>query len=749
MSELNAPESRFITTEPPSGAGKEAEKRVWEAAKHAFRGRSCLGYWRYPIFAERMGERRKEPDVLIADRKLGLIIIEVKGLGIDNIVSIDGHRWNYRNFYAESGSPYQQAEGRLRALMLFAQTERSLFNVVAGRTLVALPHVRRQEWDERGFADLPSVPPVLLKEDLGKQGLLRRVKETTPLVPGEPLAAEQWELLQGVLSGTPVHRSGDAATQTRPTTTRQGVQEEAATRLHRFDLKQERIAKQIPPGPQRIRGIAGSGKTVMLCQKAAHMHLKHPDWHIAFVFHTRSLYDQIIEQIDRWMRRFSSGSESYDPSENARLRVLHAWGARDQPGFYGQLCERLGRQRLTFGDVKKKARFEYPASPPEALAQVCRNLLESEDSRRLRDDPPFDAVLVDEGQDLVVADRFKHNGKQPIYHLIDRALRPVVSNGQGEDESEREAGEEPLRRLVWAYDEAQSLDTLKIPSSKEVFGEEEAPDLSGSYPGGIQRSEIMRRCYRTPGPILTAAHALGMGLHRSGGMVAGFTTQDDWGNIGYEVVEGDFKSEGNEIVLRRPPEHSPNPVPELWDGDVFAFETFSSKMEELQALAENVRRNVEGDGLAPSRDLLVIVLGSKRLRGRAIEALQHAGVDTYEPGAAALNEAYNWRTGDPNDFWHEGGVTVTRIHRAKGNEAPMVHVVGAEQVARKESDVKRRNELFVALSRSKGWVRLTGTGDYTLYDEVRDATAEGPEIAFTYSRPGREMDDENGQLDLF
>lgn len=35
---------------------------------------------------------------------------------------------------------------------------------------------------------------------------------------------------------------------------------------------------------QRIRGIAGSGKTVILCQKAALMHLKYPQWRIALVF---------------------------------------------------------------------------------------------------------------------------------------------------------------------------------------------------------------------------------------------------------------------------------------------------------------------------------------------------------------------------------------------------------------------------------------------------------------------------------
>jgi superfamily I DNA and RNA helicase len=35
----------------------------------------------------------------------------------------------------------------------------------------------------------------------------------------------------------------------------------------------------------------------------------------------------------------------------------------------------------------------------------------------------------------------------------------------------------------------------------------------------------MRRCYRTPGQILTAAHAMGMGLLRPEGMLTGITNK--------------------------------------------------------------------------------------------------------------------------------------------------------------------------------------------------------------------------------
>lgn len=44
-----------------------------------------------------------------------------------------------------------------------------------------------------------------------------------------------------------------------------------------FDEEQKYAALSQLDGPQRIRGLAGSGKTIILCMKAAILHLKYPD----------------------------------------------------------------------------------------------------------------------------------------------------------------------------------------------------------------------------------------------------------------------------------------------------------------------------------------------------------------------------------------------------------------------------------------------------------------------------------------
>lgn len=706
---------KFITTEPLGERGEAGEQKVWDAVRNSLADSNCIGYWRYPIFSK-VGERRKEPDILIAEREQGLIVIEVKSVTIDQIAAINGHLWQLQNCYATEANPYQQAEHQLRALLGYCDREPTIWRKVTGRVLVALPLITQEQWQHRNFEQLSSSSTMIFQDQLSKVGLLECIQHATPVVPGEDLDDEQWTLLQAVISGTPVLRQPPRTIVSTEEKIRAGVVAIYSNHLYQLDLQQEHIGKEIPPGFQRLRGIAGSGKTVLLCQKAAHMHLKHPDWDIALVFFSRTLYDTIVGLLDRWLRRFSNGEIQYDPNTNQKLRVLHAWGAKEQPGLYGTICQSHGITPKGVRDTREK-------QPNRGLAELCKRL-----SEEFEIEPIFDAILIDEGQDLVTDDELKYQDKQAIYWMAYQALRPV-------------APEQPqARRLIWAYDEAQSLDSLKIPTVKELFGENLNGLLSqgSQYNGGIKKSEVMLRCYRTPGPILTAAHAIGMGLLRKEGMLTGITRKIDWERIGYEVT-GKFIP-GQQIAIHRPAENSPNPVPELWETPVLEFETYGSRQEEMTVLADKIMHNLVHDNLKPSRDILVIILGSTyeamELENHVAGFLMEQGIDIYIPTALELNELKpQWPNHNPDRFWIEGGVTVSRVPRAKGNEADMVYVVGFDHVARNEQDVNLRNQLFVALTRARGWVSLSGVGNYPMYEEMRRVMESGDTFKFTYKRP--------------
>lgn len=720
--------SKFIATEPIKKDGEKSEKKVWECVKEAFSDRTCIAYWRYPIFSN-IGETRKEPDVFILDKELGAIIIEVKGITIDQIKSISGHLWEYEDMYVKSGSPYEQAENQLYAVLAHCEREPILRRKVLGRAIVALPLISRSEWQNRGFDKLACCPPIIFSDDIKKTNLINKIKEVDKVVYGKELSDEQWCVLLSIISGGSVMRKGLEEC-SLDGTTRSGIMKIIKERMYEIDIQQEKIGKAIPPGPQRIRGIAGSGKTVLLCQKAACMHLKYPEWNIALVFFTRSLYDNIVNLVDKWMRHFTNGEFGYNPDENKNLRVFHTWGAKERLGLYKELCRQHGVKALAVNNINNKYK------PNEKFAYACKDLLQKGEIT-----PTFDAILIDEAQDLMVdKEELKYEGKQSFFWMAYQALKPV------DEEHPKD------KRLIWAYDEAQSLDNLKIPSASEIFGDD--PDLkkmvSGSYSGGILKSEIMSKCYRTPGLILTTAHGIGMGLLRKNGMLRGFTNKDDWEKIGYRVVSGSFNPPGQKIILERPEENSPNEVQKYWNKPVVEFNTFATRTQELESIVEKIKYNIKVDKLNTSRDILVIVLGKRsaaELQKYTATFLMERGIKIYIPAALEKNVVnFRYPYENRDKFWHDDAVTISTIHRAKGNEADMIYILGLDKVAENESNVSLRNQVFVAMTRARGWVNISGVGDYPLYQELKSVIESNGRFSFVFKRPEKQELDDEGDI---
>ena len=698
--------SNFIATEPLEIAGEKGEQIVWNSLQTAFARKNCLGYWRYPIFT---AKTRKEPDILIADRDLGLVIVEVKALRIEQIVSIQGHVWQYKNFYTESGNPYQQATNQLHSLLKFCDREPILKQQITARALIALPHIKEQEWQQQGFHLLPSNPPILFKDSLAnKQICQQKIVDAICIQQGSKLTATQWSLLKAVLAGTPVFLA-DKPINRQGKTARKKIIEQARSRILRLDLEQEKIAKQIPSGMQKIRGVAGSGKTVLLCQKAALMTLKYPEWQIALVFFSRSLYEPIIEQVDRWIGYFSQEQRRYD-RDNSNLRILHAWGSKTQPGFYSTICKLIRKSPLSVNNTVSK-------QPQEALAEICLQLLETSAIPQA-----FDAILIDEAQDLVV-DNWRYRDKQPFYWLAYQALRPVSPINPEQ------------KRLVWAYDEMQASASLKIPDAVELFGEELGHLVTGEYESKIPKTSVLQLNYRTPQQIMVVASAIAIGLLRKKGLLIKLRDATEWSTLGYQI-KGELKSE-TKITVRYNSACGINPIAELWQQDIITFENYASRQQELSALANNIDRSIKKEQLQPSREILVIIIGNYHdaihLQQLTAKFLMRQGINIYLPGSEADNSLTDKeRAYNPDLFWYPGAVTISTIYRAKGQEADLVYIVGLDFVAKEESNIYLRNQLFIALTRSKGWSYLSGINNYEFYRELEAVIISKNTFKFVY-----------------
>jgi len=729
-------ENKFITTDIIDD-NKSYYKNTWNSVKRAFSGRQCLAYWRYPLFSKR-GENNKEPDIIIIDKELGVIVLEIIDININNILNAQYERWDFKD--GSSEEILYNIEDIMYELKGLYQGNRSLRGIKESAAVI-LPNINKKEWENNNFDSRK----IIFQDQLTPKKLLNRIGEVETLEGKKEFNKEAWNDILMSLTGQITHgnkrarkkdeelsKSGSFLgrifginnnkknNQQKKELNRGEIKQTIKSDLYEVDMQQEIIGKTIPPGPQRIRGIAGSGKTVLLAQKAAHMHLKHPDWKIALVFFTRSLYDNVIQEVNKWLKRFSNGEVEYDFEKNDKLQILHAWGAKDQPGFYRKMCEIHGKKPLHAG--RKKL---IEGAPNEKLVHACKFLLEEVDEIK----NIYDAVLIDEAQDLVVDNEdLKFKNKQPFYWLAYKSLKKIDGNKD--------------KRLIWAYDEAQSLNSLNIPTAPELFGKDPHFKrlVSGFHSGGIRKSEIMNKCYRTPGPVLTAAHAMGMGLLRPDGMLRGYTTQEDWENIGYEIKEGSFNPVGQKVVLHRPREMTPNRVPDLWNDDIIKFNNYNTRKEELNNLIEKIKYNINEEGLSPSRDILVIALGDNseafKLKVKAAKRLKKEGIDIFIPTALKNNILYpNYPNKDPNKFWNDGAVTFTTTYRAKGNEAYMVYVIGLDKIAEDESNFALRNQLFVALSRTKGWLEVSGIGEFPMYKEFRNVFESGNTFEFTFQRP--------------
>ncbi|MCS6782751.1 MAG: hypothetical protein RMI89_05890 [Gloeomargarita sp. SKYBB_i_bin120] len=679
-------------------APNTAEHLFWERLKEACKTEPCVAYFRYPIFTS-IGNLRKEPDVILLHREWGLWVFECKGCRVENIAQIIGHEWRMTHWHREVETPALQAEDGMFAVRSKLEERRESRGLLTYHYRVVLPLVNRQAWHSRG---LPQLPCVLLEEDLRRSALREALQRGAQEQPQRPLTDAQWQAIVGVLGGILPQQEPRPIPTGTPANNPVRVIHAIEAWLRVLDSEQQKVAFEVPDGPQRIRGLAGTGKTVLLAKRAARIHAAHPDWEIGFVFFTRSLYEQIEGMIRTYYRDMVR--ENQDPNWE-RLQILHAWGGHERRGFYSNLALKLGVKPLTVEDVHHRLRRS--CSPAEAFAYVCEDL-----EKQATDFPVlFDALLIDEGQDLPPA----------FYRLAYQTLA------------------EP-RRLYWAYDEAQGIGSLTIPRAEDIFGRHPdgrlVVDLRGNYPGGILKSHNLNRCYRTPRLLLMAAHAVNMGLLRPEGPLQGVTTKADWEALGYQILEGDFSEAsvkaGHTVTITRDADHSPHPI----DADDFPhqdalgpllrIQTFPNEGAEQEWLAAQIAQDLQ-QGFQPWDLLVTCPRGSDETAYfRQLQArLQKLGIRSIIAGCDT----------DPDTFRVPEHVTLAGIHRAKGNEAWKVYACrfhwATQPFWRDESELHKRNEAFVALTRARVWCVVTGLqGKSTIFDELEAVVQQHPQLTF-------------------
>lgn len=453
-----------------------------------------------------------------------------------------------------------------------------------------------------------------------------------------------------------------------------------------LDEWQKKAAYEIPRGVQRIRGLAGSGKTVVLALKAAYLHAQYPEWNIAVTFYTRSLAQQFRDMINNFYKEFTD-----DLIDDSKLHILHAWGTNSEEGVYSQVCDLIKKAPLSYSNAESKygRKNAFRGIVDEVLLSLPNDIEEI-----------YDAMLIDEAQDMP-ANFFKlcyKITKQP-------------------------------KRVVYAYDELQNLNEEQMASIDEMFGKDE----HGNSLVELENKEdeprkdiVLPVCYRNTPWALTIAHALGFGIYRQNELVQFFENLELWEDIGYERISGNLEYEKN-VSLKR----SENSVPIYFNELLVANDavknipSFTDIESQYEWVAREIQNDINERELDPD-DILVIFPNAITAKKEYMMFRNHLAVKGIDSNLAGV-------TTSRDIFKVEGHVTCSSIYRAKGNEAPMVYIVNANTCVEGPELIKLRNTLFTAVTRSRGWVRIlgVGTGMTLLNEEIEKCKMNDFTLKFT------------------
>lgn len=422
-----------------------------------------------------------------------------------------------------------------------------------------------------------------------------------------------------------------------------------------FDMEQKRTAIRIFDGPQRIRGLAGSGKTIVLAMKAARIHSEDPDARILYTYWTKQLHDYVKMLITRFYGEFADVKLDWD-----KIDIMHAWGGKNLKGVYYNTCINNEIPPLTFGDVKQYR---------QAFNKVCKDL-EKHDLKK-----SYDYSILDEGQDF------------PTYFY--RLCRKITQND----------------RVIWGYDECQNILNMEIQDTIKWFGKKPSgePYIDFSKPSTEEGQDIvLHKCYRNPRTILVAGMALGLGIY-SDKIIQMPENKEHWEDLGFKILEGSYNT-GDHMVISRPEENSPLIKNQLLDKDNSAikWKVFDKFDRECQFVADNIKKDLDEE-LLP-QDIIVISLDDREARNyfrKISQKLNDVGIRTFNLLDAPSNTT---------DFMVEDYITLTTVYRAKGNEAGSVYIIGVDKIFDNKHSIGARNKLFTAITRANAWATISGMG---------------------------------------
>jgi hypothetical protein len=642
---------------------------------------------RATFFVETRGGRGNipRPDLILLHPEVGILVIENKGIKLQDIRGVECTTISLlRDGRFKREDPFYQAEKVSFRLRDLAAKRVDLSEALFLHT-AAMPRIGRSDLErtfcvqwptETLFADAFTSPAEFRRQVLSfSEARQRDAKRKAKL------SKRANDAVRMVLDGKGFLHSPRTIYIENGRPDLLGVQvQEMELGLKEATPQQREHGIADMRGQHRLfRGVAGSGKSILLALSAAQTLMRYGSEtaslfegnesgsrkkRVLVVCFNRTLVHYLRQRIDDRYGRLT-----WDKPPEETLTIVH----------FERLVKTLENQdkRLSTGMT-----FEQKEERARTLCQKLDAL-----DQQMRDALGYDAVYVDEAQDLLPDE----------ISLLLRLAR--------KDEKQQQT-------FIVFYDNAQNIYGVTQPVWEK---------LGVNILGG--RTVFLDQCLRNTAETLSLAFNVLVGSFAPEGERVTTRTFADVGSL---RQRGLIEETDGRFDVKFAPRRGPLPF----------VRCYPSRRAEVDGVAEEIRRLVHEQRVVPS-DILVLYKTHYGYKNDLIPALERAVGGGYSVRQIRSDDADS----KSRPLIEDGTLTVSTIASAKGYDAPIVFLLGADKLA---TDTKGRASFYVGATRAKLSLTVSGVqrDSQTLLDEVVvAATALGPadRVVAQRSRPSRQV----------
>ena len=600
-------------------------------------------------------------DIIFCHPDVGILFIEVKAYSIDFIQRIEANNLiiKYADQPLEKAvNPARQAKELLFTVKSRVKVELKQRNIITQplfNWLVAFPNIRASEWLDYGYDECLPEQYILFHEHIAHPHRLgQRIERYTKHVMQRlrlPVAMRP-EHLDAIKAAT---GNSDAIHRARPPR-RHVANDKLGGRIDELlkidtylSEEQKALSRMLVRGhPRLIRGVAGSGKSLVLGnlvghylkrvgfeRKQQHMFDEQKPLRVAVVCFNRSLVGMLRQRIEKAyttiMHEALPDDDTLYIGHFNGLLMRHAWRKND-----GHDPDKAMPYIPIVDEMKdattraKKYREQLDASPLPVL---------------------YDAIFVDEGQDF----------EPEEFGLLLDMLQPDPKSGE--------------KNLIIFYDDAQNLYGRQRPNWQEI-----GLILTGS------RARVMKECYRNTREVLELGFNILLGVQAPADkrvQTRGYT------DISYLTQHDLVDDLGDHIRVKFTTRNFRKPH----------IAQFDDREAEQYFVLQEVKRLITEEFVRPEEILLLYP--TRKEFPTLIDAADLVL-------GAHIKNIHNPVTSEEKDapLFALGQLTIATVYSAKGYDAQVVFVLGADYY---DLDAQGRALFYVASTRAKEILYVTGT----------------------------------------